>query len=114
VFVVAYVFPFAWTKQLFWSWFHAMVKYAFYRVFASALVFIWATAEMTFLSNVFGGNYTLPSFTASLLGLIVFNGACLILCLRLPRLVADFTSGTAHAGGGFVGPVAAFAAGRML
>ena len=114
LFLAAYVLPFSWTKQLFWSWFHAMVKYGLYRVFASALVFIWATAEMNFLTALFGGNYSLAAFTASLLGLVVFNVACLILCLRLPRLVADFTSGTAHAGGGLVGPVAAFAVGRML
>ena len=114
LFLAAYVFPFSWSKQLFWGWFHAMVKYALYRVFASALVFIWATAEMAFLNNLFGGNYSLPTFTAALLGLIVFNAGSLVMVLRLPRLVADFTGGTAHAGGGLVGTAVGFAAARIL
>lgn len=113
LFVVLYVVPFFWTKQLFWSWVHSMIKFGLYRVFAAALVFIWATAEMNFLQTLFGGNYSLPGFTAALLGLLVFNGGCAILCLRLPRLVADFTGGTAYAAGGYVVPVA-MAAARWL
>jgi amino acid permease len=38
--------------------------------------------------------------SAALLGLLVFIGTCAILCLRLPRLAAEFTSGSASAGGG--------------
>src|SRR5450755_2642400 len=38
--------------------------------------------------------------SAALLGLLFFNGACAILCRRLPRLAADFTGGSAPAGGG--------------
>src|ERR1039457_1739110 len=100
IFIALYLLPFSWAKQLFWSWFHAMIKYAFYRVFASALVFIWATAEMAFITQMFGGKLSFGSWSASILGLLVFNVACGILCLRLPRLVSDFTGGSASAGGG--------------
>jgi hypothetical protein len=100
IFIALYMLPFSWAKQLFWAWFHAMIKYAFYRVFASALVFIWATAEMAFITQMFGGKLSFGSWSASILGLLVFNVACGILCLRLPRLVSDFTGGSASAGGG--------------
>ena len=116
LFIAAYLLPFAWSKQLFWSWFHAMLKYALYRVFASALTFIWATAEMSFINLTFGGGYTLPQNAAAVLGLIVFNLTCLLLCFRLPRLVADFTSGSAYSGGGWATGVAgvAYTVGRAF
>ena len=107
IFIALYMLPFSWAKQLFWSWFHAMIKYAFYRVFASALVFIWATAEMSFITQFLGGKLSFGSWSASVLGLLVFNVACGILCLRLPRLVTDFTGGSAGAGGGMVTTVVA-------
>src|SRR5450755_460206 len=107
IFIALYMLPFSWAKQLFWSWFHAMIKYAFYRVFASALVFIWATAEMSFITQFLGGKLSFGSWSASVLGLLVFNVACGILCLRLPRLVADFTGGSAGSGGGMVTTVVA-------
>jgi hypothetical protein len=99
IFIALYVLPFAWCKQLFWAWFHAMVKYSLYRVFASALVFIWATAEMNFLTLLFGGQYTLSTGIATLFVLLVFNVGCYVVCLRLSRIVSDFTTGGASAGG---------------
>ena len=116
LFIAAYLLPFAWAKQLFWSWFHAMLKFALYRVFASALTFIWASAEMAFISGVLNGSTSLPSTAATLLALLVFNISCLLLCFRLPRLVSDFTSGSAYSGGGWASGVAgvAYTVGRAF
>lgn len=111
IFIALYMFPFRWSRGLFWGWVHAMIKYALYRVFASALVFIWATADMGFLNGLFGGHYNLASGIAALLGLIVFQAACALLCLRLPHLVSDFTSGGASGGGGMIQGVAGVVAG---
>jgi TrbL/VirB6 plasmid conjugal transfer protein len=109
IFVALFMFPFAWCKNLFWAWVHYMLKYMLYRVFASALVFIWATAEMAFIANVFSG-FSLGAFTAKLLGLLVFNVSCAIVCFRIGHFVSDMTTGNASGGSGGLGTAVAIGA----
>jgi TrbL/VirB6 plasmid conjugal transfer protein len=97
-FIVAYLFRA--TSHFFWAWVNYMVKYCLYRVVASALVAVMATALLRFMSSTLHGDYSIGHWWAILPGFTVMIAGGLLMCLKVGQLVNDLTSGGAYAGTG--------------
>jgi hypothetical protein len=87
---------------LFWGWFKAFIQYSFYRVVASAVVFMVSQA----MHHIFS-----PPATAAIQAALnpaqqmvdtVAAGVCVASILKIPSLVSNIFSGSAGSDGGAV------------
>jgi hypothetical protein len=102
-FIVAYLFRA--TSHFFWAWVNYMIKYALYRVIASALVAVFSNVILNFLTNTVHGDYSLGHWSALALSWTVLIAAGLFACLKVSQLVNDLTTGGAYAGSGLPIPI---------
>jgi len=96
IFISFLLFP-MW-RHYFHAWLSTLLRFAFYRVAASALVFIWASAWLKFLNDVAGTDYTLAHLFTMIVPMILLNLAMFLTALRLPAWVDNVFSGSASAG----------------
>jgi hypothetical protein len=91
---------------LFWNWVQFMLQYSFYRVVASALIYVWSTVIVKFLDSSVQGDYSLAHFLIMLVPLGMLNIGMIFSVFRVTSFVSDLFKGTAAAGGGLAGSVA--------
>jgi type IV secretion system protein VirB6 len=95
-FIVAYLFRS--TAHFFWAWVNYMIKYALYRVIASALVAVFSNVILNFIATTVHGDYSIGHWSAIVLSWTVLIAAGLFACLKVGQLVNDLTTGTAFGG----------------
>ncbi|MGC2656511.1 MAG: hypothetical protein WA324_00945 [Bryobacteraceae bacterium] len=83
---------------IFWGWFRGMLTYSFYRVIASAYVFVWCSVLMMFFQNVVTGSYDLGHFLRIIGGLTAVLFAFGYGAFKVAQLTSDFFTGAAGAG----------------
>lgn len=98
---------------LFWNWIQFMLQYSFYRVVASALVYVWANVIVHFFTNSVRGDYTLAHFLALLVPFGMLNVGLFFSIFKVTSFVSDLFKGTASAGGGLTGSLAGFIRGAF-
>lgn len=84
---------------LFWGFVRFMTTYALYLVAASAIVYVYAHVMMYFISNVFGGDYSMGHALAMLIPFVTLNGIFLIAFWECHSWARDLASGSASLGG---------------
>ena len=94
--ILAYMFPA--TRHFFWSWVNYMIKYSLYKVVASAVVNIFATATLGFITQTLHGDYSIGHWWAVAISFTVICFMGVFACLKVGGLTTDFTSGGAHSG----------------
>lgn len=98
---------------LFWNWIQFMLQYSFYRVVASALVYVWANVIVHFFTNSIHGDYTLAHFLVLLVPFGMVNVGLFFSIFKVTSFVSDLFKGTASAGGGLTGSLAGFIRGAF-
>ena len=83
---------------IFWGWFRGMLTYSFYRVIASAYIYVWCSVLLTFFQNVVTGSYDLGHFLRIIGGLTAVLFAFAYGAFKVAQLTSDFFSGAAGAG----------------
>jgi type IV secretory pathway VirB6-like protein len=98
---------------LFWNWLQFMLQYSFYRVVASALVYVWTRVIVQFFTNSVHGDYTLAHFLLLLVPFGMLNIGLFFSIFKITSFVSDLFKGTAAAGGGLTGSLAGFIKGAF-
>jgi TrbL/VirB6 plasmid conjugal transfer protein len=91
---------------LFWNWIQFMLQYSFYRVVASALVYIWTNVIVGFLDSSVHGDYSLPHFLLLIVPFGMLNVALFFSVFKVTSFVSDLFKGTAAAGSGMASSLA--------
>ncbi len=91
---------------LFWNWIQFMLQYSFYRVVASALVYVWANVLVTFFDSSIHSDYTLAHFLTLIVPFGMLNIGLFFSIFKVSSFVSDLFKGTASAGGNLVGSMA--------
>jgi hypothetical protein len=92
---------------LFWNPTTYMLKYSFFRVFATMLTFVFAGVMVQLIDGAVyqdlpNHQYSLAQFDGLLLiGMIGIGAVCTWMVLKLPSLVGDWFGGSANAGNSF-------------
>jgi len=81
----------------FWKWIDFMFVYAFYRVIASAFVFVWVRVIVGFLQNAIHGDYSIPHLLALLVPWLLLQFAFVWSMFQVPHLAHELLGGV----GGF-------------
>ncbi len=87
-------------RQYFHGWLGTLIRFAFYKVAASAFIFIWAAAWLKFLDDVAGTNYTLENMLLMIVPMMLLNLATFLTAVRIPAWIDNVFSGGASAGHG--------------
>jgi type IV secretory pathway VirB6-like protein len=98
---------------LFWNWIQFMLQYSFYRVIASALVYVWSHVIAQFFTNAIHGDYSLAHFLLLLVPFGMLNMGLFYSIFKVTSFVSDLFKGTAAAGSGVAGSLAGFVRGAF-
>jgi type IV secretion system protein VirB6 len=82
----------------FWKWIDFMFVYAFYRVIASAFVFVWVRVIVGFLQNAIHGDYSIPHLLALLVPWILLQFAFIWSMFQVPHLAHELLGGVSGFG----------------
>jgi hypothetical protein len=85
---------------LFWNWVTFMLEYSFYRIIASAIIYIWSNVIVTFIDQSVHGDYSLGHFTLLLAPLLMLSIGMLYTVFRITSFVHDLFKGASSAGAG--------------
>jgi hypothetical protein len=77
----------------FWKWIDFMFVYAFYRVIASAFVFVWIHVIVGFVQNSIHGNYSISHFLALLVPWLLLQFAFIWSMFQVPHLAHELLGG---------------------
>jgi hypothetical protein len=77
----------------FWKWIDFMFVYAFYRVIASAFVFVWVRVIVGFFQNTFHGDYSTGHFFALLVPWLLLQFAFIWSMFQVPHLTHELLGG---------------------
>lgn len=80
------------------GWLRFMTTYALYLIASSAIVYVYAHVMLAFITNFFGGNYSLAQFGALSLPFAVLNGIFLVAFWQCHTWARDLASGSASLG----------------
>lgn len=83
---------------LFWMWLSYMLKYSFYQVVASALIYIWSNILLWALQLAVHGDYSLAHMGTLLLPLGVLSTGMFYSVFKVGALTNDLFSGAASTG----------------
>jgi type IV secretory pathway VirB6-like protein len=98
LFISFLVFPM--TRQYFHSWFSVWIRFAFYRIAASCLVFLWSNVLVFVIDRFIGNDYSLRTVFGMATPFAMLNLAIIATAFRLPHWVDNLFSGSASAGHG--------------
>jgi hypothetical protein len=85
---------------LFWNWVTFMLEYSFYRIIASAVIFIWSNVLVNFMGSAVNGDYSLAHFVVLLAPLAMLSIGMLYTVFRITSFVHDLFKGASSAGAG--------------
>jgi hypothetical protein len=87
---------------LFWGWFRAFLQFAFYRVVASAVLFIIASAADKMRQALPVGDAGGAINGYEFMPTVLFAIVCVMVMLKIPTLTSNIFSGSAGSDGGIV------------
>jgi hypothetical protein len=82
----------------FWKWVDFMFVYAFYRVIASAFVFVWIHVIVGFFQNALHGDYSMAHFLALLVPWLLLQFAFIWSMFQVPHLAHELFGGVSGFG----------------
>ena len=83
---------------LFWNWLSYMMQYSFYKVVASALMFVWSNVMVNFLNAQVAGDYTMAHFLLLLAPLAMLTIGMAYSVFKVTVFANDLFKGGASAG----------------
>jgi hypothetical protein len=98
LFISFLIFPMM--RQYFHSWFSVWVRFAFYRIAASCLVYLWSSVLISVIDSFIGNDYSLRTVFGMAGPFAMLNLAIIVTALRIPHWVDNLFSGSASAGHG--------------
>jgi hypothetical protein len=91
-------------RQYFHSWFSVWLRFAFYRIAASCLVYLWSNVLVLVIDQFIGNDYSLRTVYGMAAPFAMLNLAIIVTALRIPHWVDNLFSGSASAGHGGLVP----------